>query len=103
MSRPIVVTACMVQSSESGRPRRPWHLRAGGGAVHSIICGSPRRTSAARKSGVRSLLQSDYFVEGRLPIYSRLERRDDGDETIVLEIPVLGQPIVETHQFRHQL
>src|SRR5262245_25743896 len=39
MSRPIVVTACMVQSSESGRPRRPWHLRAGGGAVHSIIFG----------------------------------------------------------------
>src|SRR5262245_38075407 len=39
MSRPIVVTACMVQSSESGRPRRPWHLRAGGGAVHSIISG----------------------------------------------------------------
>src|SRR5262249_36275369 len=39
MSTPIVVTACMVQSSESGRPRRPWHLRAGGGAVHSIIFG----------------------------------------------------------------
>src|SRR6266536_6548616 len=26
MLRPIVVTACMAQSSESGRPRRPWHL-----------------------------------------------------------------------------
>ncbi len=43
MSRPIVVTACMAQSSESGHPvgdHGPWHLRAGGGAVHSIISGS---------------------------------------------------------------
>src|SRR5262249_5166702 len=44
MSTPIVVTACMVQSSESGRPRRPWHLRAGGGAVHSIISGLMHRS-----------------------------------------------------------
>src|SRR5713226_1782379 len=39
MSRPIVVTACMAQSSESGHPLGDhglWHLRAGGGAVHSI-------------------------------------------------------------------
>src|SRR5438046_2159198 len=42
MSRPIVVTACMAQSSESGHPlgdHGPWHLRAGGGAVHSIRIG----------------------------------------------------------------
>jgi hypothetical protein len=39
ISRPIVVTACMANSSESWEPyRRPhlWHSRAGGGAVHSI-------------------------------------------------------------------
>src|SRR6266700_2237749 len=44
MSRPIVVTACMAQSSESGHPlgdHGPWHLRAGEGAVHSIITGPP--------------------------------------------------------------
>src|SRR6516162_7039315 len=42
MSRPIVVTPCMLPSFESWSPqRRPpqWHLRAGGGAVHSIITG----------------------------------------------------------------
>src|SRR6266851_9485994 len=42
MSRPIVVTACMAQSSESGHhlgDHGPWHLRAGGGAVHSIRFG----------------------------------------------------------------
>ena len=40
MSRPIVVTACISGSSESWSPQqqpRPWHLRAGGGAVHSIM------------------------------------------------------------------
>src|SRR6266536_3332989 len=47
MSRPIVVTACMAQSSESGHPlgdHGPWHLRAGGGAVHSIISGLMHRS-----------------------------------------------------------
>src|SRR4029077_13585888 len=42
ISRPIVVTLCMLPSSESWSPqRRPpqWHLRAGGGAVHSIRSG----------------------------------------------------------------
>src|SRR5450631_3713595 len=42
MSRPIVVTSCMAPSSKSWSPqRRPpqWHLRAGGGAVHSIKSG----------------------------------------------------------------
>jgi hypothetical protein len=41
ISRPIVVSACMPGSSESLPPQqqpRPWHLRAGGGAVHSIKC-----------------------------------------------------------------
>src|SRR5215472_6195504 len=42
MSRPIVVTACMPASSDPWPPHRrppPWHLRAGGGAVHSIKSG----------------------------------------------------------------
>src|SRR5215469_14379577 len=42
MSRPIVVTLGMLPSSESWSPqRRPpqGHLRAGGGAVHSIRSG----------------------------------------------------------------
>src|SRR5262245_47758371 len=42
MSRPIVVTACMPASSDPWPPHRrppPWHLRAGGGAVHSIMSG----------------------------------------------------------------
>src|SRR5262245_6833053 len=53
MSRPIVVTACMLGSSESWGPyQHPplWHSRAGGGAVHGINSGhwlivirSPRR------------------------------------------------------------
>src|SRR5262249_18527040 len=50
MSRPIVVTACMVQSSESVAPRRPWHLRAGGGAVHSIITDQVQRNNESRYS-----------------------------------------------------
>src|SRR5262249_41265927 len=42
ISRPMVVTACMFGSSESWGPQqhpRPWHFRAGGGAVHSIKSG----------------------------------------------------------------
>src|SRR5262249_33413980 len=42
MSRPIVVTVCMISSSESWGPQQhphPWHFRAGGGAVHSIKSG----------------------------------------------------------------
>src|SRR5258708_12098937 len=42
MSRPIVVIVCMVSSSESWEPQQrphPWHSRAGGGAVHSIMNG----------------------------------------------------------------
>jgi hypothetical protein len=44
MSRPIVVTVCTSSSSESGHPlgdQGPWHLRAGGGAVHGIATGHP--------------------------------------------------------------
>src|SRR5919198_197971 len=40
MSRPIVVTVCIDSSSESWelyQPPLPWHSRAGGGAVHSIM------------------------------------------------------------------
>jgi hypothetical protein len=39
MSRPIVATVCMNNSSESWEPQQHphrWHSRAGGGAVHSI-------------------------------------------------------------------
>ena len=42
MSRPIVVTACMIGSSELWEHQQhphPWHLRACGGAVHSINSG----------------------------------------------------------------
>src|SRR5262249_47224683 len=39
----------MIASSESGHHRRPWHLRAGGGAVHSIMRGPrPRKTRLSR-------------------------------------------------------
>src|SRR5262249_31326351 len=41
-SKPIVVTACMLGSSESWEPQqapRRWHSRAGGGAAHSIKSG----------------------------------------------------------------
>ncbi len=41
MSRPIIVIIC-VGSSESWEPEQrphPWHSRAGGGAVYSIISG----------------------------------------------------------------
>src|SRR5215469_7450814 len=53
MSRPIVVTACMPASSDPWPPHRrppPWHLRAGGGAVHSIKTGPPE-TLGRRKRG----------------------------------------------------
>jgi hypothetical protein len=42
ISNPIVVTVCMLSSSESWEPQqapRRWHSRAGGGAVHSINSG----------------------------------------------------------------
>src|SRR5580765_4844520 len=42
MSRPTVVTTCMIGSSESWlHQQQPysWHSRAGGGAVHSINSG----------------------------------------------------------------
>src|SRR5918995_3821541 len=42
MSRPMVVIACMVGSSESWEHQQhphPWHSCAGGGAVHSIMSG----------------------------------------------------------------
>src|SRR5262249_2118817 len=50
MSRPIVVTVCMGSSSESWEPYQPplpWHSRAGGGAVHSIMsgCEQPQQRS----------------------------------------------------------
>src|SRR5215831_3209248 len=44
ISRPMVVIVCMFGSSESWGPQqhpRPWHFRAGAGAVHSIKCGHP--------------------------------------------------------------
>src|SRR5260370_24620181 len=47
MSRPIVVIVCMDSSSESWEPQQrphPWHSRAGGGAVHSIMNGLMRRS-----------------------------------------------------------
>src|SRR4029077_18610477 len=54
MSRPIVVTPCMLPSSESWSPqRRPpqWHLRAGGGAVHSITSRHPSPTKSSTPVG----------------------------------------------------
>jgi len=50
MSRPTVVTTCMIGSSESWlHQQQPysWHSRAGGGAVHSINSGL-RRSAAER-------------------------------------------------------
>src|SRR6516162_1296291 len=67
MSRPIVVTACMAQSSESGHPRRPWHLRAGGGAVHSIKSGhsAMRQRTLLFDHLVRELLEMQRHVEAQ--------------------------------------
>jgi hypothetical protein len=42
MSKPIVLTACILAPSESWSPQQQpplWHSRAGGGAVHSITFG----------------------------------------------------------------
>src|SRR6267154_5449449 len=47
MSKPTVVIVCMTRSSESWEPQQrphPWHSRAGGGAVHSIMNGLIRRS-----------------------------------------------------------
>src|SRR5262245_65189171 len=47
ISRPMVVIVCMFGSSESWGPQqhpRPWHFRAGGGAVHSIKSGHMQRS-----------------------------------------------------------
>src|SRR5262249_5361225 len=85
MSRPIVVTACMAQSSESGHPRRPWHLRAGGGAVHSI---RSRRASMIRNQphtlkrhslGYDSMTQLTqwWFWIGGFTMWSGLSRREE--------------------------
>jgi hypothetical protein len=64
MSRPTVVTTCMLGSSESWlHQQQPysWHSRAGGGAVHSINSGhqpsislkKQTRTEATRDRGKR--------------------------------------------------
>src|SRR5712691_1965884 len=77
MSRPIVVTACMAQSSESGHPlgdHGPWHLRAGEGAVHSIRTGLMHRskqhlysiTSSARASKEGDTVRPSAFAVLRL-------------------------------------
>jgi hypothetical protein len=50
MSRPIVLTVCIDSSSESWelyQPPLPWHSRAGGGAVHSIISALAHRSKKA--------------------------------------------------------
>src|SRR6185437_1865773 len=57
MSRPTVVTTCMIGSSESWlHQQQPysWHSRAGGGAVHSINSGHfTRHLSINRKAASR--------------------------------------------------
>src|SRR6476660_9826271 len=59
MSRPTVVTTCMLGSSESWlHQQQPysWHSRAGGGAVHSINSGhQERHTSLIRGLYAKSL------------------------------------------------
>src|SRR6476620_6733 len=53
MSRPTVVTTCMLGSSESWlHQQQPysWHSRAGGGAVHSINSGRQPITTRSANS-----------------------------------------------------
>jgi hypothetical protein len=66
ISRPIVVTACMVGSSESWGPQQrphPWHFRAGGGAVHSI------------KSRDHACEAGPDMTEGEWPPHQHLQHR----------------------------
>ncbi len=37
--------------------------------------------------------ETDHLIEGRLPVHAGFERRDDGNQSITVEIPVLPQPI----------
>src|SRR5262249_38269843 len=59
ISRPIVLTACMIGSSESWGPQQhplSWHSRAGGGAVHSINSGHARSLGERGNGGFPDLL-----------------------------------------------
>src|SRR6266852_897826 len=90
MSRPIVVTACMPASSESWSPhRRPpqWHLRAAGGAVHSISSG---HLFAVRKSD-RDLSQRR-FDDGDILLDTATSYTDSGNH---LTLP--GERHAATH------
>src|SRR6478672_6511054 len=76
MSRPTVVTTCMVGSSESWlHQQQPysWHSRAGGGAVHSINSGHVHRTSQcplSTRSGQSERPPLGGLSEIRLPLQS---------------------------------
>src|SRR5262245_49521762 len=57
ISRPIVLTACMIGSSESWGPQQhplSWHSRAGGGAVHSINSGHWHAIRSSRRRALAS-------------------------------------------------
>src|SRR6516165_7989424 len=69
MERPIVVTACMPASSDPWPPHRrppPWHLRAGGGAVHSINSGSGAIELIARPYWLTNAGNSGFLTPRRL-------------------------------------
>src|SRR5215467_1285277 len=95
MSRPIVVTACMPASSDPGPPHRrppPWHLRAGGGAVHSIKT-RPPGTLGRRKRGWETSADLLLSLSRRQPCFLASNQglvpgvvAQGGQVTIVLQI-----------------
>src|SRR5262245_20533612 len=61
----------MLASSESGHHRRPWHLRAGGGAVHSI---KSRRGHATSDADIALEVSAVLRLRGTSPIYAEALR-----------------------------